>query len=573
MFGHMWLDLRLGNVRWRVATDWRDVLLNDDGLRLAEWRARGFLETLKQAPHRTIQRLRLPQGVIYVKHYPLHDFRARLRQLVRPSKARAEFDKALQVAARGVPTIEPLAFGETPQGESFLLTRGLAGVEPLNRFIEQSLPALPEQQQTRLRMSLAAELARLLARMHSAGVLHRDLHAGNILVQLDPVRLFLIDLHSVRLSEPLDWPRARDNLVMLNRWFVQRSSRPDRRRFWRFYLAEHEAHSKEEDRRKALELEQLTWASCLRFWRQRDRRWQTSNRYVYRHRANGNHGWAVRDLPVEVFVRLTADPDAPCASSDRKVLKSSRSSTVVELPVELPAGVRPGIYKRFAVTRWTDPWLATARATPAFKSWLNGHRLLECGLPTARPLAVVHRRKHGLVRECYLLTEKLPGVVELNPYVQSMEAGPDRQSRLRPLLEQLARLIRALHDRQFAHRDLKAANVLVQWEGEAPAEPRILMARQEPRPPGSVRLFLIDLVGLGRWRKLPRSRKVQNLARLNASALRFPWVTRTDRLRFLRVYLAWGLRGKTGWKDWWRQIAQKTHQKVQQNLARGRPLA
>jgi len=43
-------------------------------------------------------------------------------------------------------------------------------------------------------------------------------------------------------------------------------------------------------------------------------------------------------------------------------------------------------------------------------------------------------------------------------------------------------------------------------------------------------------------------------------------------LRFLRVYLRWGLRGRSGWKRWWRQIAEATAHKVQRNLHKGRPL-
>jgi hypothetical protein len=50
-------------------------------------------------------------------------------------------------------------------------------------------------------------------------------------------------------------------------------------------------------------------------------------------------------------------------------------------------------------------------------------------------------------------------------------------------------------------------------------------------------------------------------------------LTRTDKLRFLRIYLGWGLTGKQGWKEWWRAIARETQAKVERNARRGRPLA
>ena len=44
-----------------------------------------------------------------------------------------------------------------------------------------------------------------------------------------------IDLHAVRLGRPLGWPAARDNLVLLDRWFALRFGSTDRRRCCRAY--------------------------------------------------------------------------------------------------------------------------------------------------------------------------------------------------------------------------------------------------------------------------------------------------------------------------------------------------
>ena len=80
-------------------------------------------------------------------------------------------------------------------------------------------------------------------------------------------------------------------------------------------------------------------------------------------------------------------------------------------------------------------------------------------------------------------------------------------------------------------------------------------------------------VGAWRPRTLRDSRRQKDLARLLASFLESPQISRTDRLRFLRLYLNWNLLGKRGWKDWWRAIADYSAKKVKRNLARGRPLA
>jgi hypothetical protein len=113
-----------------------------------------------------------------------------------------------------------------------------------------------------------------------------------------------------------------------------------------------------------------------------------------------------------------------------------------------------------------------------------------------------------------------------------------------------------MHDRQVSHRDLKAPNVLMAGADPLAAEP-----------------VLIDLVGVETGRPVPEATRVRDLARLNASFLDSPIVSRTDRLRCLRAYLAWGLHGKGDWKSWWKWVGQATRAKAERNARVGRPLA
>src|SRR5262249_12377943 len=186
-------------------------------------------------------------------------------------------------------------------------------------------------------------------------------------------------------------------------------------------------------------------------------------RYFRRVQGGDMAGHVVSDLPAEVLDELLADPDAPFRRPDRVVLKESRSSAVVEFDLPGLDGPRRVVYKRFAVTRWTDPWTALVRPTPALRSYILGHGLrLRC-LPTPRPLGVWHRRQRGLLHEGYLLTEKVHGARDLTAYVRDLGARPgaERQDELRRLIEQVAALVRDLHHRRLSHRDLKAPNLLV----------------------------------------------------------------------------------------------------------------
>ncbi len=580
------MRLTLGGARWEVPPQYREQLFDAAGLRLQEWLHAGQACVVKQAPHRTIYRVTLPGLAFHLKHYPVADLRAWLRQLVRPSKVRAEYRRALEVAARGVPTFVPLALGEgrtrLGPGDSYLMTHSLEGTEPLSAFLEETLPRLAPSRRAELRRRLAVELGRLVARLHEAGVRHDDLHAANLLVRLEEdgtPALYLIDLHAVRLGSPLGWRASHANLVMLNRWFAMRSNRADRLRFWHAYyrgrtgavrgrwtagvLGRGAGGAPERLTLPVLarHLEVSTWASNLAFWKNRDRRCLDSNRYYRRLRTAAACGHAVTDLDAATLSALGADPDEPFRRPGVRLLKDSRSSTVAELEMAVGGRVRRVIYKRFRVTAWSDPWVNLVRRSAPLRSWVYGHGLRERCLPTARPLAVLARRRAGLRYEGYLLTEKIEDAVDIHGFLGSLEALPatERRALLRRRIARVAHLVRELHRRQLSHRDLKAANLLTSAVG---------------RPAGvDESVWFIDLVGVELFRRLPRSRRLQNLTRLNASFHHSRGLTRSDRLRFLRIYLEWGLCGRGDWKKWWRDVERATQAKVRRNLRNGRPLA
>jgi tRNA A-37 threonylcarbamoyl transferase component Bud32 len=572
------IDLTTGGVRWRVqlaACDQdrgMEQLFDGDGLRLRQWLTANQAEVIKAGRHRTVYRVVLPHLDFHLKHYHLTSRRHRLLEWLFSSRASLEYRRALAVAQRNVPTVTPFAVGESGSKGCYLATYTLRDTQPLSMVLEKLAQLMPARQ-ARIRQHLATALGRLLAQMHQVGVIQRDLHPGNILVRLidDVPDLYLIDLHTVRLGKPLGWPVARANLVVLNRWFMLRAERSDRLRFFDAYC---ETIRERLDREVVRDLERRTLASNLRFWRRYDRRCLGHNRYYQHLCSPAATGHAVVELDALALAPLLADPDAPFARSDVTVLKDSPTSSVVEF--DLPAGTqsRRVIYKRFPVGSWTDPFVSLVRPTPALRSYILGHGLrLRC-LPTPRPLAVWHRFRQGMRHEGYLLTEKVPDALDLFAFVGSLDALPpsQRQAALRRLIDQVAQLVGTLHHRHLSHRDLKAANLLVSTEQWFASGRGTKECGPGPISPLAMQVWFIDLVGVRRHRKLRRHRRLQNLARLHASFYCHSGLTRTDKVRFLRVYLRWGVRGRFGWKRWWRQLEKATQTKIERNLRNGRPL-
>ena len=554
-------------IRWHL-TDELAAAWPADADPIATWLAAGVAKIVKRGPQRTVYRVRLPGLDVYVKQHHLPDRTTWLRQCLRAPKAHREFERMRSLQRRGVPAPVPLGWGSRPGafgvGESFLVTAALDDVVSLIEFRSDN------------HRNVAALLGRFVARMHDAGVLHGDLHAGNFLVRPSG-EIFLVDLDAVRLGAPLDEATSLANLAMLASSFTRRCSRSDRLRFLAAYAW---ARGWDVDQRLHLlakATEKQADAYNLDFWRRRDQRCLRSNRYFRSLSGPATTGHAVRGIDpawLDAFVR---DPDAVFESAP--LLKNSRSSTVASTWVEIEGTPLPIIVKRFRVTSRTDPWTALVRPTATLRSWVLGHGLLERSVPTARPLVVLHRRQAGLVREGYLVTEKIEPAQELNAYVHDLAGLPAAEARRRLVrqLERVALAVRELHGRRLSHRDLKAANLLVTSVAaeETPAgSPRPFGTLSvAAMPKATTNLWFIDLVGVRLHDRLGRRRRIQNLARLNASFLTEPTVSRSDRLRFLRVYLAWGIHGKNDWKTWWRQIAAATAAKVDRNKRSGRVLA
>lgn len=512
---------------------------------------------VKTNHQRTILRVPLQRGAVYVKRSRVNTPRAWARDILRPPKARLEFENAVRLRELGVPCAEPLAWAEADSlwpGESAVVTREEAGAVPLDEWLTGSLSPVD-------RRAVATALGRLFALMHSAGVAHPDPHPGNLLVRWDSdgPRFVLLDVHAVRFGPPLWWDEVRANLVLFNRWFHLRAGRMDRARFWKEYLARRAEGvnpwvlpTTTRGMTPPARLEVETAVSNRRFWAVRDDRYFGNNRQFRKVKGRDVRGHVVRELPDDVVEAWLADPDAVFAHPDARVLKDSTSATVILLPARLEGEgllVKGAVLlKRFRLKRRTDAIKNLFRRSEALRSWAFGHGLIDRMLPTARPLFVAHRLKNGVPCEGYVAFEVVPDAVELPAFVRSASFAE-----LRRLCDSLGRLVRTLHDRGVSHRDLKPANVL--------------LSGPERRP------VFIDLVGLAVHVTVPVSIRQRDLTRLNAGFSQTTHVSHTVRLRLLKAYLTAWPAIRDDWKIWWRVIAARTARKVRQNLQRRRPLA
>ena len=185
-----------------------DVLAFDEG------------EIVKSArAHRDVVRVRAQEDVIFLK---------RIR-----GKGKEEIAHEAQVLGhlrdRNLPVPELLAWG-TSQNGGVLITRALPESETLERII------LHEDVSDVRRLNLAYKCADLVSALHDAGIQHRDLYAGHILVSATD-DLYLVDFGRARFVNPRSFWRRRKDLGALQFSVPQRcASDRLRMRFLRRYL-------------------------------------------------------------------------------------------------------------------------------------------------------------------------------------------------------------------------------------------------------------------------------------------------------------------------------------------------
>lgn len=206
-------------------------------------------ETVSHSRLNEVVRVSAGGGHYYIKRYRAPG-RGR-RRLFWRSRVRSEWNNLGWLEARGIPTVERVAFGETrSRSREVLCLRNkpdyVGVIVVRERTKTRDLYAVSEQRlelfgNFHWRRQVIRRLGVLIHDMHSKGFIHRDLKWRNILVELtDDPKLFLIDC-------PLGWrpgglplpgkilqTGVTKDLSTLDKIGQQRLSRTDR---LRFYLA------------------------------------------------------------------------------------------------------------------------------------------------------------------------------------------------------------------------------------------------------------------------------------------------------------------------------------------------
>ena len=567
-----WDNLNRGKTRWMVESHLVDSLFDAHGVRLEEWLQAGQAEIIKTGPHRTVYRLNLPSGRFYLKHYRISDWQAQFQNLFRPCKAELEFDAAHRLRKLEIKTFEPIALGKTYEfglvKDSFLISREIENVESVQKFVQQTLNQLPIQRQTDLRQQLALKLGQLTARLHWNGLIHRDYHADNLLMQVSPeqsVQLWLIDLHAVGVCRQLTLRHIKRNLSLLSHFFSHDTTKTDRLRFFHFYW---EAFHNSQNAcglpasflasHRFAEVVRQTESFCqragMRAFRKGDKKWVRGNRRLIIADAQAGRCRGLTDLGKARLVAIRENPES--LFSEESVQQWRHRSPKIRI-ADVKFFVNSNTIECVATAMETDSnclrFFPFGRWSQVRRIWEIGHAMQRRSIETLRPILFVEKQSGRKLFQ-YLLTEAIPDAVSLSEWVFKADAAQRQLKNSQPdyvprqLIVSLADQLRMTHRFGFDHLELNARNILVSHKfshKETNSEKQESMTEEF-----QCRLTELEHVV---WRKrLSRKRIVMSLARLNSSLSQIARISDSHRLRFLKRYL-----GETFGEDWkpmWRSI-------------------
>lgn len=525
---------------------------------------------VKRNASRTVYRGTVADRGVYLKHFRSRHTLHRLGKAIGHSDALHELAFIQYLRDRGVETTPPLAACCT-DGLEWLATEEVAPAMQADSWHAEML-----RQGARGRAKIrqaAAELGRLVGRMHRAGVYHCDLHCGNVLVRTDREQpeLVLIDLHRAKRHRRLSRRLRARNLAHLHhdrRYFTTRS---DRLRFLRAYLQA--SGGPGSLRGWAMQVEMFSARHTRRQHAQRERRTTGNNRYFSR--VDLSCGWkghvvlaSKRQMAgskaadcvftPDQWKQVLADPHALLKGEGVEVIKDSPSGKVVRRKLTVGEHELDVYIKAPRRKQWWKVLADCFRPSRSLRAFRLGHALLTRHIATAMPLAAIEKRTGPLLREHILITEAVD-VPRLNDFLgtwlgegrrgNAQLTNPQQRQLAQEVLWQLGRLVQHLHDNRFVHRDLKATNILVRYEqGEAPE------------------LVLIDLDGLRRVRYPSAKRRFQGIMRLNVSLLKCPEVNHAGRLRMLLGYLRRPGVGRINFKPYWRVLETWSAEKLRRQI-------
>ncbi|UCC66328.1 MAG: hypothetical protein JSW32_05465 [Deltaproteobacteria bacterium] len=475
-----------------------------------------------------------PKGDLFLKRYKIRGLREGLKYFVAPSKAQTEWVMTRLVLRRGIPTPLPLAIGERRERgylkEAFLISQAISPSLPLIELIHEGGQE-----------GYIFNAARLIRRIHEAGIFHKDLHAGNILVQREEGELYLIDLHRSQTLRRISERRRVWNLAQFLYSVKGSLSAEDREAFLRLYDEDGETF-KGGIKKAQIKIERSQDRIHRRHMKSRTKRCLKNSGSFYVAKEGGWRIWSRREWEtgellevIEKHKGIVADRKEGLIKDDRRTALTLFQSTDSRICI-----------KEYRCKDFGKKLKRLLRGSKARRGWVNGNGLFVRGIKEIKPLALLDRRRWDFLPEAFLIMDTPSGYIELRSYIRENFEHPDsKMAKKGAFLKGLGAFMAKLYNLQIAHRDLKISNILVKEYDDYWC------------------FGLTDWEDLKLDKEISEKKLIRGLVQMNTSTPLF--INLRDRVRFLKEYLA--LIGRNDIRGVYREVIRGSEKRGWANLS------
>lgn len=205
----------------------------------------------------------------------------------------------------------------------------------------------------------------------------------------------------------------------------------------------------------------------------------------------------------------------------------------VGLPANLGLPWSRLVIKRFG---WRGPQhyvLSPLKHAPARRAYRTACHLLDHGLGTPLPVAVLEERTWGFLQYNSYVTEAISNFVTLRTYCRTL---PEGLAGLEEVMRLTAAYVRCMHDSGMWHRDLVLANFL-------------LTGRR-----GNYQLYLVDLNRARHVPAMPSYLRAVDIARMDWRQWQPQFCQLYCAERFVAERFLWIMRLYSHWRTWRRHV-------------------
>ncbi|MCK5255199.1 MAG: hypothetical protein KAQ81_04190, partial [Deltaproteobacteria bacterium] len=297
-------------------------------------------------------------------------------------------------------------------------------------------------------------------------------------------------------------------------------------------------------------IEDMTDKMTRKKWRKRDKRCFSQNKYFAPFKSTTCKGFVNRYFCNPELLDFLKNLDRAFSESASIIIKDSHTTSSCFMPLKI-AGEKGEIHiKRYNYQNIFYAFKNLFRTSRAKRVWKTANSLVSRSIPTPLPVCFLEERKWRLLIKSFFISLKIDQSLSLNTLLQEGLSGTSTEApeRKNALIQQVANMVREMHDRGICHGDLKSNNILVEKK-----------AGKEDKP------HLVDLDSARIKKGVKKEDRIRDLARLNASLLDTKIVSIPDRLRFLKYYLIIGEKRDHKVRDYWKEIVCKTQKKLKKS--------